>query len=199
MLRVLGRATSGNVQKVLWMLEELGIPYEREDYGRQFGNTGGDYLKLNPNGKVPTLIDGDAVVWESNTILRYLANTNGGRFYPDDPAKRARTEQWMDWQLASLNTPYVSVFKEAKKAPEARAAGFARVAAELRGLLLMLNEAVDPRGFLPDEGLTLADICFGPIVNRCLDFPIDVSGLDNLDQWRTAMAARPAFRKGVIG
>src|SRR3954466_3111102 len=77
MLRVLGRATSGNVQKVLFFLEETGTPYNREDYGRQFNNTGGDYLKLNPNGKVPTLVDGDTVIWESNTILRYLATKLG--------------------------------------------------------------------------------------------------------------------------
>ena len=78
MLRLLGRNTSGNVQKVIFLLEELGLPYTREDYGRQFNNTqDAAYLKLNPNGKVPTLVDGDVVIWESNTILRYLATKNG--------------------------------------------------------------------------------------------------------------------------
>ncbi len=78
MIRLLGRATSGNVQKVLFMLEELGTPYSREDYGRQFSNTGtAEYLAMNPAGKVPTLVDGETVVWESNTILRYLAATQG--------------------------------------------------------------------------------------------------------------------------
>src|SRR3569833_896951 len=77
MLRVLGRATSGNVQKVLFFLEETGTPYSREDYGRQFNNTGGDYLKLNPNGKVPTNDEDDLVVWESHTIVRYLASKHG--------------------------------------------------------------------------------------------------------------------------
>ena len=75
MLRLLGRKTSGNVQKVVFLLEELGLAYEREDYGRQFGNTGGAYLRLNPNAKVPTLVDGELVIWESNTILRYLSAT----------------------------------------------------------------------------------------------------------------------------
>src|SRR3546814_6697861 len=71
MLRVLGRGTSGNVQKVVWLLEEMGQSYSREDYGRQFGNTAdAAYLALNPSGKVPTLVDGDVVVWESNSILR---------------------------------------------------------------------------------------------------------------------------------
>ncbi len=199
MLRLLGRATSGNVQKVLWCLEELGLEYEREDYGRQFGNTGGDYLKLNPNGKVPTLVDGEQVIWESNTILRYLSQTNGGRFYPAEPAKRARVDQWMDWQLASLNAPYVGVFKESKKEPGERAQSFAEDAKALRGLLEILNGAMAPGGILPDEGLTLADICLGPIVKRCLAFPIDTDGLEGLAAWEARLEERPAFAKAVIG
>src|SRR5919109_1889390 len=100
MLRVLGRKTSGNVQKVIWLLEEMKQPYQREDYGRQFGNTAdAAYLKLNPNGKVPTLVDGDVVVWESNTILRYLAGKAKSPLYPADAAKRTQVERWMDWQL----------------------------------------------------------------------------------------------------
>ena len=75
MVKILGRGTSGNVQKVIWLLEELGQAYAREDYGRQFNNTQTEaYLALNPTGKVPTLVDGDVTVWESNTILRYLCN-----------------------------------------------------------------------------------------------------------------------------
>ena len=78
MIRLLGRQTSGNVQKVIFCLEELGLSYTREDYGRQFGNTLTDaYRKLNPNAKDPTLIDGDLVIWESHTILRYLAAVHG--------------------------------------------------------------------------------------------------------------------------
>ena len=75
MIKLLGRQTSGNVQKVLFLLEEIHMPYTREDYGRQFNNTQTDaeYHALNPNAKVPTLVDGDLVIWESNTILRYLA------------------------------------------------------------------------------------------------------------------------------
>lgn len=199
MLRLLGRSTSGNVQKVLWCLEELGLDYEREDYGRQFGNTGGDYLKLNPNGKVPTLVDGETVIWESNTILRYLANSNGGRFYPAEPAQRATVDQWMDWQLSALNAPYLSIFKEAKKPAEERGDSFAAEAKALYGQLEILNAAMTPDGMLPDVGLTLADICLGPIVKRCLAFPIDTEGLDTLAGWVAKIEQRPAFAKAVIG
>ena len=121
MLRLLGRATSGNVQKVLWLLEEMGLEYSREDYGRQFENTAdAAYLSLNPTGKVPTLVDGDTVVWESNSILRYLAAREGSAFLPADPGLRAQVELWMDWQLASLNGPYLDVFRASKKSEEER-------------------------------------------------------------------------------
>ena len=139
MLKVLGRKTSGNVQKVIWLLEEMKQPYEREDYGRQFGNTGGDYLRLNPNGKVPTLVDGDVVVWESNTILRYLGNKHGGSFYPADPAARSHVERWMDWQLATLNSPYLAIFRDAKKPAAERSASFAGDAKELDQQLQILD------------------------------------------------------------
>ena len=98
MIQLLGRATSGNVQKVLFLLEELGLPYERKDYGRQWENTTTpEYVAMNPIKKVPTLIDGSTVVWQSNTVLRYLASKANSALYPSDAAQRAAIESWMDW------------------------------------------------------------------------------------------------------
>lgn len=198
MYRILGRSTSGNVQKVVWLLEELGQPYGREDYGRQFNNTqDAAYLTLNPHGKVPTLVDGDVVVWESNTILRYVANKTGTPLYPADPAARSEVERWMDWQLAALNAPYVAIFKESKKPEGERAASFAADAKELKAQLAILNSAMNGRSWIAGDAMTLADICLGPIVNRCLDFPIDTAGLDRLRTWRGTIAGRPGFKKAV--
>ena len=98
MIRVLGRKTSGNVQKVLFFLEETGTEYEREDFGRLFENTKTpEYLAMNPTAKVPTVIDGDTVMWESNTILRYLAATKAPELAGANPAERAEVERWMDF------------------------------------------------------------------------------------------------------
>src|SRR5262249_24934777 len=107
MLKIWGRANSSNVQKVLWTCEEIGIAFERIDAGGAFGKTKeAAYLALNPNGLVPTIEDGKTVLWESNTIMRYLATTRGAtRLYPTDPVERAFVERWMDWQLASLGPP----------------------------------------------------------------------------------------------
>jgi len=199
MLRVLGRATSGNVQKVLFLLEELGIPYQREDYGRQFNNTqDAAYLGLNPNGKVPTLVDGDVVIWESNTILRYLATKHGATaLYPADPAQRSQVERWMDWQLASLNTPYLGIFKEAKKPAGERGPSWDADAKELKAQLDILEKGTSGRAFLAGKDLSLADICLAPIVHRCLDFPVDLPGLAGVRGWREKMAGRAAFKKAT--
>lgn len=199
MLRVLGRSTSGNVQKVVWLLEELGsVPYRREDYGRQFNNTSDTaYLRLNPNGKVPTLVDDELSVWESNTILRYLCNRYGGEaFYPADAAKRCLIERWMDWQLAALYGPYVAIFREAKKPAAERAASFAMDAAELQTQLQILERAAALDPWVAGE-LSLADISLGPIVHRCLDFPVDLAGLPRVRAWRARVAGRPAFRRAT--
>jgi glutathione S-transferase len=200
MLRVLGRATSGNVQKVLFYLEETGTPYAREDYGRQFNNTGGDYLKLNPNGKVPTVVDGDTVIWESHTILRYLASKGGKTdLYPTDAAARTQVERWVDWLLASVNYQYVQVFKDSKKADNERAPTFAADAKELGAQLEILDKAIAGKAFIAGNTLTLADIAMGPIVHRCLDFPIQLPALGNLRAWRDKLKEKASFKKATAG
>jgi glutathione S-transferase len=198
MLRVLGRKTSGNVQKVIWLLEEMGETYKREDYGRQFNNTqDAAYLALNPNGKVPTLVDGDTTVWESNTILRYLSNKRGSPLYPADAAARSQVERWMDWQLASLNGPYLAIFRDAKKPEAERSPSWAKDAEELGQQLQILDGGLKAGAWLAGGAITLADICLGPIIHRCLDFPIQLPALDRLKAWRSQVAARPAFQKAV--
>ena len=198
MLRILGRGTSGNVQKVVWLLEELGEKYAREDYGRQFNNTQtAEYLALNPHGKVPTLIDGDLAVWESNTILRYLCNklAKGRELYPNEPAARSQIERWMDWQLAALNGPYLGVFREAKKKPEERAANFAGDAKELAAQLELLEKGTVGRAFIAGASFSVADLCLGPIIDRIFGFPITLPALPGIKAWHARVTARPAYQK----
>jgi len=198
MIRVLGRATSGNVQKVVWLLEELGLEYAREDYGRQFGNTQEPaYLSLNPNGKVPTLVDGDVVIWESNTILRYLASKAGSDFYPADIARRSAIERWMDWQLASLNGPYLTIFKASKKEPEERAAAMQGADKELGQMLTILEGGLNGKAYLAGDDISVADFCLGPIVNRCVNFPVELPDLPSVRLWLQSLAKRDAFQKIV--
>ena len=195
MLKLLGRKTSGNVQKVLFYLEETGTPYEREDYGRQFNNTQTpEYLLLNPNAKVPTLIDGDLAIWESNTILRYLATKAGSPFYPTDAAARTHVERWMDWQLGNLNSPYLFMFRESKLAPEQRSSDFAAQAKTLGAELSILDGRLAHSPWLGGSAMSIADMCLSPIVARCLRFGIELAALENLKRWDATIGAREAFK-----
>jgi len=193
-IRLLGRQTSGNVQKVIFMLEESSVKYIREDFGRQFNNTQTpEYKKLNPNAKVPTLIDGDTVIWESHTILRYLAALHAPALSGLTPAEKTYVERWMDWLLASLNTPYVAVFKDSKNEPDKRAADFAAQCADLVAQLKILEGHIAGKNFFALERLTLADIALAPIVKRCLEFPIEKPDHPELARWMKAIEGRPAF------
>jgi glutathione S-transferase len=194
MIRILGRQTSGNVQKVLFLLEEMGQKYVREDYGRQFNNTNTDaYRRLNPTMKVPTMVDGDVSSWESHTILRYLARLHAPKLTGATAAECTQVERWMDWLLGALNTPYVAVFKDAKKPAAERSGDFAAQSADLIAQLGILDGHIAGKSWFALDRFTLADIALAPIVKRCLDFPIDKPAFAELSRWMKEVGERPAF------
>jgi glutathione S-transferase len=203
MLKILGRRTSVNVQKVVWLLAEMGIAFEREDYGGDFGgNRSPEFLRLNPNGVVPTLIDDNGVIWESNTILRYICNRFGPTdFYPDAPPARADCERWMDWQLGTLNlamTPlYIALIRTppAGRDPDALARHHMRAAE----LFAMLDRALEDRPFLAGDTLTLADICTAMFAYRWYELDVERSAPNvNLRRWFETIARRTAFQEHVM-
>ena len=122
-LKILGKASSINVRKVLWTCEELGLSYEREDWGSGFASTHSpEFLRYNPNAQVPVIIDEAGALWESNTICRYLSakhQHHHTELLPSEPAARARVEQWMDWQATDLNSSWSYAFMAlVRKDPE---------------------------------------------------------------------------------
>jgi glutathione S-transferase len=201
MLKIWGRATSSNVQKVLWCCAELGIEFDRADWGGPFGgNRDPEYLKLNPNGLVPTVIDGGLVMWESNTICRYLCATRGGeRLYPPDPAARTHVERWMDWQLAVIGGPMGQLlFGLVRSTPETRDPG-AIEAARRRALTAwtIVDDAVKDRPYLAGAELSLAEIVLGTQIYRWFTFPIERPELGNLRAWYDRMRQRPGFKEYI--
>lgn len=198
MYKLLGRQTSGNVQKVLFMLEEIGAAYSREDYGRQFENTTTpEYKALNPTSKVPTLVDGDTVIWESNTILRYIASKEADQLTGSTPAERTEVERWMDFLLAAVNPGYLAAFKGAKLTPEEQTAEYKEQVKDLGAQLKIVDGHLAGKSFLALGKLTIADIACAPILKRCIDFKIERPALPNLERWVAAIAARPAFQKAT--
>ena len=121
MLKIWGRTNSINVQKVLWCAGELGLEFERIDFGGEFGGTDPpEYRAMNPMGLIPTIDDDGVILWESHSCVRYLAAKNDpGGLWPDDVSVRAEAEKWMDWILASVNQPMGLVFRGLIRTPEA--------------------------------------------------------------------------------
>jgi len=201
MLKIWGRATSSNVQKVLWCCSELGIPFERADLGGPFGgNQDPEYLALNPNGLVPTVRDGDLVLWESNTICRYLAATyRGERLYPAAAASRALVERWMDWQLSTVGPPMGALlYGLIRTKPEQR--DHAAIEAARRRALTawtIVDDALEGHAFLAGPELSLAEIVMGTLVYRWHAFPIERPALTNLKSWYERMRERPAFKTHI--
>lgn len=194
MYQLLGRQTSGNVQKVIFMLEELGARYRREDYGRQFENTQtAEYKALNPTSKVPTLVDDKTVVWESNTILRYLA-AFGEHLTGATPAEKTEVERWMDFLLAAVNPGYLAAFKGSKLPPEEQTPEYKEQVRDLVNQLKIIDAHLAGKDFLALGKLTIADIACAPILKRCVDFKVERPSLPNLERWVAAIAQRPAFQ-----
>jgi glutathione S-transferase len=200
---VWGRATSSNVMKVLWGLEELGLPYQRIDCGGAFGKTDTpEYLAMNPTGLVPTLQEGDFTLWESNAILRYLARDNE-TLWPSDARARADVDRWMDAQQTVMNRPMGTVFWGlVRTPPEKRDVNAIASGIEEAAKAYSLIEArLRQHDFIAGPTLTLADIPWGVHVHRW--FNIDYQGLSRPDMpalraWYNRLCARPAYQKAVV-
>jgi glutathione S-transferase len=201
MLKIWGRSTSSNVQKVLWCCAELGIAFERVDLGGPFGgNQDPEYLALNPNGLVPTVRDGELILWESNTICRYLAATrDGARLHPPEPAARALVERWMDWQLSAVGPPMGALlFGLIRTRPEQR--DHAAIEAARRKALAawtIVEDALGDRAWLAGGALSLAEIVLGTLVYRWHAFPIERPPLHRLRAWYERMRERPGFKTHI--
>jgi glutathione S-transferase len=201
-MKIWGRHTSINVQKVLWACDELSLAPERVDVGGTFGGLDTpEFLRLNPNGRIPVLEDGDFVLWESNSIVRYLAATHGrGGLCPATDAARADAERWMDWQLCHVLPSMVTLFWGLVRTPaeqrDAKAIEHARRTVEAAWRLLDTHLA--GRSFILGAPFTMADIPLGAFAYRWLALPLERPSLANLAAWYARLCERPAFRNRVM-
>ena len=203
MLKIWGRTNSSNVQKVLWTCAELDVAFERVDWGGPFGgNQDPAYLAMNPNGLVPTVQDGDLIIWESNTIMRWLCATRGGeRLHPQDAAQRTHVERWMDWNLSALTTPMGALLLGYYRTPPEKRDATALDAARHRAgeLWAMVERRLDGRNYLAGDAFTLADIGLGIWAHRWHIYPIERPELPRLKAWYGRLGERPGFRDHVAG
>ena len=202
MLKILGRKTSSNVQKVLWTCAELDLAFDREDIGGPFGgNDKPEYRALNPNGVVPTIIDNGFVLWESNSITRYLARERGrGSLYPGDSRTLASAERWMDWQLTIMSPSMVPVFRGLIRTPEAERDYDAIAAAHKRLTAAMgiLDAALADTPYIAGPDLTVGDIPVGIGTYRWFNMPIERADYPNLKRWYDRLCERPGYQEHIM-
>jgi glutathione S-transferase len=202
MLRLWGRATSSNVMKVIWLLEELQHPYERIDVGGPFGQTKtAEYLAMNPTSLVPTLDDNGFILWESNAILRYICQSYAtvSDLFPPEPRARAVIDHWMDFQQTTLNRPQSVIFQGLVRTPPEQRDNDAILAAvgEATKPWSIIDKAVASQAFITGKHLTLADIVFGVHVHRWFNMPIERPELGNLRQWYDRLLALPIYAEHI--
>ncbi len=202
MLKIIGRKTSSNVMKVLWACAELGLDFEREDLGGPFGgNESPEYLALNPNGRVPTIVEDDFVLWESNSIVRYLAHEHGnGTLWPTDARTRARGERWMDWQLSVMSPAMVPVFWGLVRTPEAERdmAAIGKARDGLAGAMAILDRYLGETEFVAGPNFTIGDIPVGIGTYRWFALPIEREDYANLERWYAALTERAGYREHIM-
>ncbi len=201
-MKILGRNNSINVQKAMWCAAELGLEVERQDIGGTFG--GNDevwFLELNPNGRVPVLIDGETTIWESHSIVRYLcAKYQAGDLWPEDPAIRSLADRWMDWMLGTLTTVFTPVFWGLIRTAEADRdnAQIQRDGAELDRLFGLVDKQLENKAFLVGDNMTMADFPMGAAAYRWYGLDIKKSDYPHLRQYYENLCTRMPYRDHVM-
>jgi glutathione S-transferase len=205
MFTIYGRTNSSNVRKVLWLLAELGIDdYERLDYGRGYTPCSSpEYVALNPNKVVPTLVDGDLVLWESNTQLRYLAGKFGrDDLYPADIAARARVDMWLDWQLTTLLFGVRGLFMglHVKDEGFTDPAGIAKAQGQATNAMGILDAHLAKGGkHVASDQLTIADCSIGMFVHRWYSLPTEHADYPALADYYERLKERAPFQEWIVG
>lgn len=201
MLKIWGRISSINVQKVMWAVRELALPHERIEAGGQFGVVDTpEYRRMNPNGLVPVIDDGGFILWESNTIVRYLSARYGeGTLWPVDPRARGESDRWMDWQTAEWQPAMLQAFLGLIRTPEEKRdqAAIAASAAKANAKALVLEQALQDREFVGGAQITMGDIVVGCAAHRWLGIPMERPDTPALSAWYRRLMMRPAVQ-GIL-
>ena len=197
-LRIWGRLSSVNVQKVVWCADELAIAYERIDAGGAFGLTKTpQYLAMNPNALVPVIEDDGFVLYESNAIVRYLAARHSpGGLWPEDLRRRADADRWMEWQSNTYTPAMRDIFWQLVRTPAENRSSAAIEASrkECERLTAILDHHLAQRRYLTEHGFTAADIVVGCAAHRWLHLPVAREPRPHLERWCALISSRPGSR-----
>ncbi len=203
MIKIWGRASSSNVQTVMWAAAELGLKVQRIDWGGAFGgNDDPEFRAMNPNGLIPVMKDGDTVIWESPAIVRYLGAKYGDEtFWPKDPGDRAKLDMWAEWAKSSLSPEIIyKVFWQLVRTGAAdRDMGAVRSgAAALAALMPRLDARLAGGDYLGGGGLSFADILIGHVLYRYMTLDFEKADTPRLDAYYRRLTERPAYAEHVM-
>jgi glutathione S-transferase len=202
MLKVWGRRSAFNVQKAMWAIGEVGVAHEHVNAG---GDAGGlddpAFRAMNPHGRIPVIDDDGLIVWESNSVVRYLAaKYAAGTLWSADPAERSHQERWMDWGLATCQRDFLDLFWGwFRQPPEKQDAAYvADKVARCEANYRLLDAHLADRPYLAGDHFTVADIPAGTTLFRYLTMGMEVPAVPNLRAWYERLAARPAYQEHVM-
>ena len=203
MIEVFSRRNASNVLPVMWTIGELGIDYIRHDIGGAFGGTRtSEYLAMNPNGRIPTIRDGNFILWESNTIVRYLCRRydRTGHLLPQSLQDCALADQWMDWHKTTLYPHYIDLtWSIVRTEPAARdLRTICRLQSATEEALAILDHHLGKSGYVLGDSLTMADIPLGALYYRYMQLEIDRPGFKWLDAWYRRLCQRTAYVEHVM-
>lgn len=202
-IKLWGRAISVNVQKVAWVLAELGLTYNRVDAGGAFGGLDDpEYIAMNPNGRVPTLVDGDLVLWESNAICRYLVDVYGSStsLRGKTAAKRAKGDMWMEWFQSTVYATFIDLFYQDVRLPPSKRdpAQKAKALDAMSSALAIADTELAEQDYVSGARLGLGDIPIGACLYRYYTMDVNRASHLNLERYYKRLAARPAYRDHVM-
>jgi glutathione S-transferase len=203
MQRILwGRSTSSNVMKVIWLLEELKLPYERKDVGGPFGKTDTqEYRTMNPTGLVPTLQEDDFILWESNAILRYISNVHVPEttLWPRDPHARANVDRWLDAQQTIMNRPQATIFVNMVRTPPEKRdqAVIAQAITDAGRAWGMIGVELGRHPYIAGEELALCDIAWGVHLHRWFNMDFNRPEIPHLREWYDRLLRRPVYKEHI--
>ena len=199
-LHIWGRLNSINVQKVLWLCEDLKIPFERTDAGMQFGvNKTQSFLQLNPNGLVPVIKDNELVLWESHAILRYLSKKHdvSDTFYPKSVHQSAKIDQWLDWYNTTAWPAMRPLFWGLirTKPEERNLTELEKTRIQMSSILNILDDQLKSSTWVAGDHFTIADLPLALIAFRWFNLPIEREEYQHLSRWFKQIELRPGYIK----
>lgn len=202
MITVWGRRSSANVQKVLWTLAELELPFNRESVGGSFGgNHDADFLRMNPNALVPVIRDGDVTMFESNAIVRYLSARYGdGLLRPSDHRALALAEQWMEWQQSTFMPAVVTLFFNRVRLADDKRDAAAAAQAERNAIaaLKIADDHLSRHDWFAGPAFSFAEIVMGCMFHRYMGIDGTKPDVPHVMEWYEALKEREGFRQWVM-